>query len=239
VRNGLKTAMLLGGLSAIVLVLGSLFGRGGLVIALERWSLRPATATATPSPGRRSRATSTPRSGEDPEAGRGPTPRCAAPAGATVRPMRLAIRQTARLTRVFLLADQEAARDDAARLGTAHLLLALVRDEHEHGGRLADRVDVGEVRAEVARRPFRRRGTGRRAWTPAAVAAVDVAVRGAEAVVGVRHLLLGVLSDDADDADDAAAVLRALDVDVDDLVTAARADLRADIADIADIAVPH
>jgi heat shock protein HtpX len=34
VRNGLKTAMLLGGLSAIVLVLGSLFGRGGLVIAL-------------------------------------------------------------------------------------------------------------------------------------------------------------------------------------------------------------
>jgi ATP-dependent Clp protease ATP-binding subunit ClpA len=150
--------------------------------------------------------------------------------------MRLAIRQTARLTRVFLLADQEAARDDAARLGTAHLLLALVRDEHEHGGRLADRVDVGEVRAEVARRPFRRRGTGRRAWTPAAVAAVDVAVRGAEAVVGVRHLLLGVLSDDADDA---AAVLRALDVDVDDLVAAARADLGADIADIADIAVPH
>jgi heat shock protein HtpX len=34
VRNGLKTAMLLGGLSAIVLLLGSLFGRGGLVIAL-------------------------------------------------------------------------------------------------------------------------------------------------------------------------------------------------------------
>ncbi|PVZ10138.1 zinc metalloprotease HtpX [Actinomycetospora cinnamomea] len=33
-RNGLKTAMLLGALSAIVLVLGSLFGRGGLLIAL-------------------------------------------------------------------------------------------------------------------------------------------------------------------------------------------------------------
>ncbi|HSK60613.1 MAG TPA: zinc metalloprotease HtpX [Actinomycetospora sp.] len=33
-RNGLKTAMLLGALSAIVLLLGSLFGRGGLVIAL-------------------------------------------------------------------------------------------------------------------------------------------------------------------------------------------------------------
>lgn len=141
--------------------------------------------------------------------------------------MRLATRQTARLTRVFLLADQEAARDDAARLGTAHLLLALVRDEHEHGGRLADRVDVGEVRAEVARRPFRTGGTGRRAWTPAAVAAVDVAVRATDAVVGVRHLLLGVLSDDADDA---AVVLRALDVDVDDLVDAARADLEADIA---------
>jgi heat shock protein HtpX len=32
--NGLKTALLLGGLSALVLLVGSLFGRGGLVIAL-------------------------------------------------------------------------------------------------------------------------------------------------------------------------------------------------------------
>lgn len=32
--NGLKTALLLGGLSAIVIVIGGLFGRGGLVIAL-------------------------------------------------------------------------------------------------------------------------------------------------------------------------------------------------------------
>ncbi|WP_433783830.1 Clp protease N-terminal domain-containing protein [Actinomycetospora sp. CA-101289] len=155
--------------------------------------------------------------------------------------MRLATRQTARLTRVFLIADQEAARDGAARVGTAHLLLALVRDEHEHGGRLADRVDVGEVRAEVARRPVRAGGTGRRAWTPAALVAVDAALRAAsqgadEPVVGVRHLLLGVL---ADAADDAATVLRALDVDVDDLVDAAGADLRADMADMADIAVRH
>jgi heat shock protein HtpX len=34
VRNGLKTAVLLGALSAIVLVIGSLFGRTGLLIAL-------------------------------------------------------------------------------------------------------------------------------------------------------------------------------------------------------------
>jgi heat shock protein HtpX len=34
VRNGLKTALLLGGLSAFILVIGSLFGRGGLLIAL-------------------------------------------------------------------------------------------------------------------------------------------------------------------------------------------------------------
>ncbi|NMO91906.1 zinc metalloprotease HtpX [Actinomycetospora sp. TBRC 11914] len=34
VRNGLKTALLLGGLSAFILVIGSLFGRGGLFIAL-------------------------------------------------------------------------------------------------------------------------------------------------------------------------------------------------------------
>jgi heat shock protein HtpX len=34
VRNGLKTALLLGLLSALVLVIGSLFGRGGLLIAL-------------------------------------------------------------------------------------------------------------------------------------------------------------------------------------------------------------
>ncbi|WP_312030244.1 zinc metalloprotease HtpX [Actinomycetospora sp. TBRC 11914] len=33
-RNGLKTALLLGGLSAFILVIGSLFGRGGLFIAL-------------------------------------------------------------------------------------------------------------------------------------------------------------------------------------------------------------
>jgi heat shock protein HtpX len=32
--NGLKTALLLGGLSALVLLIGSMFGRGGLVIAL-------------------------------------------------------------------------------------------------------------------------------------------------------------------------------------------------------------
>ena len=32
--NGLKTALLLGGLSALVLLIGSLFGRSGLVIAL-------------------------------------------------------------------------------------------------------------------------------------------------------------------------------------------------------------
>ena len=34
VRNGLKTALLLGGLSAFILLIGSLFGRGGLLIAL-------------------------------------------------------------------------------------------------------------------------------------------------------------------------------------------------------------
>jgi heat shock protein HtpX len=34
VRNGLKTALLLGGLSAFILVIGSLFGRTGLLIAL-------------------------------------------------------------------------------------------------------------------------------------------------------------------------------------------------------------
>ncbi|MDG4860540.1 zinc metalloprotease HtpX [Streptomyces sp. T-3] len=33
-NNGLKTALLLGGLSALILVIGSFFGRGGLIVAL-------------------------------------------------------------------------------------------------------------------------------------------------------------------------------------------------------------
>ena len=33
-RNGLKTALLLGALSAFILLIGSLFGRGGLFLAL-------------------------------------------------------------------------------------------------------------------------------------------------------------------------------------------------------------
>ena len=33
-HNGLKTAVLLGGLSALIIVIGSLFGRTGLIIAL-------------------------------------------------------------------------------------------------------------------------------------------------------------------------------------------------------------
>jgi heat shock protein HtpX len=33
-HNGLKTAVLLGGLSALILIIGSFFGRTGLIVAL-------------------------------------------------------------------------------------------------------------------------------------------------------------------------------------------------------------
>ncbi|MDD7965984.1 Clp protease N-terminal domain-containing protein [Actinomycetospora lemnae] len=145
--------------------------------------------------------------------------------------MSLTARQTERVIRVLLLADREAVRAGDSRLGTAHLLLALALDERDHGGRVLAAVDVDAARDEVARR---RTGVGdpraaHRPHTPGAVAALDAAVRVADAaadpVLGVRHLLLGVL---ADDAEDAAAVLRALGVDVERVVTDARRDLLAD-----------
>ena len=37
-HNGLKTAVLLGGLSALILVVGSFFGRTGLIVALGQWA---------------------------------------------------------------------------------------------------------------------------------------------------------------------------------------------------------
>jgi ATP-dependent Clp protease ATP-binding subunit ClpA len=122
--------------------------------------------------------------------------------------MQLTARQTERVARVLLLADEEAARNGDARVGTAHLLLALLRDERDHDEGSLGGVDVDDVRDELARRrtaaavPRDRY----RPWTPGAVAALDTAVRVAgDEPVGVRHLLRGVL---ADHADDAAQVLR-------------------------------
>ncbi|PVZ10143.1 Clp protease N-terminal domain-containing protein [Actinomycetospora cinnamomea] len=127
--------------------------------------------------------------------------------------MQLTARQTERVARVLLLADEEAARNGDARVGTAHLLLALLRDERDHDGGPLDGVDVDDVRAELARRRGTHRTASRyRPWTPGAVAALDTAVRVAgDEPVGVRHLLRGVL---ADRADDAAQVLRRFGVGV-------------------------
>ncbi|MDD7938209.1 Clp protease N-terminal domain-containing protein [Actinomycetospora lutea] len=147
--------------------------------------------------------------------------------------MTIAARQTERVTRVFLLADQEAARGGDARVRTVHLLLALAREERDRGGGLGggllDPLDLDDVRAEAAIR-FRGVGwTGRRPYSPGAVAALDAAVRvadeSADPTLGVRHLLVAVL---ADDAEDAAQVLHACDVDVDRLRAGARRELTAD-----------
>lgn len=140
-------------------------------------------------------------------------------------------RQTERVIRVFLLADREAVRAGDARLGTAHLLVALVRDERDHAGRVLAAVDLDRARDETA---LRRTGVGdpraaHRPYTPGALAALDAAVRvadeAADPALGVRHLLLGVL---ADGAEDAAQILRALGVDVDRVVADAGRDLAAD-----------
>lgn len=145
--------------------------------------------------------------------------------------MSLTSRQTERVLRVFLLADREAARAGDARLGTAHLLLALALDERDHGGGVLADVDIDRAREETVRH---RTGPGdpraaHRPYTPGAVAALDAAVRvaddAADPVLGVRHLLLGVL---ADGAEDAAQVLRVLDIDADRVVAGARRDLAAD-----------
>ncbi|GAA4900567.1 ClpA/ClpB-like protein [Actinomycetospora succinea] len=144
--------------------------------------------------------------------------------------MTIAARQTERVTRVFLLADQEAARGADARVRTVHLLVGLAREERDRGGGVLDALDLDGVRAEAAIR-YRRgdRRHGRRPYTPGAVAALDAAVRvadeSADPTLGVRHLLVAVL---ADDAEDASQVLHALDVDVDRLRAEARRELAAD-----------
>jgi ATP-dependent Clp protease ATP-binding subunit ClpA len=148
--------------------------------------------------------------------------------------MSLTSRQTERVLRVLLLADREALRAGDARLGTAHLLLALLLDERDHadqGRRVLAAVDLDRARDEAARRRTRRGDphAAHRPYTPGTVAAIDAAVRvadeAADPTLGVRHLLLGVL---ADGAEDAAAVLHALGVDVARVAAAARRDLAAD-----------
>jgi ATP-dependent Clp protease ATP-binding subunit ClpA len=140
--------------------------------------------------------------------------------------MDLSSRQTARATRVFVRAEQEAARSGDTRLGTAHLLLALARDERDHGGGLLDGLDLDRARAWLAACGVGYRDPGHRPWRPGAVFALATALRladeAAEPTVDVRHLLLGVL---ADDAEDAPRLLRALGLDVEPLVAGARSDL--------------
>lgn len=141
--------------------------------------------------------------------------------------MTIAARQTERVTRVFLLADQEAARGGDARVRTVHLLLGLAREERDRGGGLLDALDLDDVRAEVSIRFGARGGSGRRPYTPGTVAALDDAIRiaddSADPILGVRHLLVAAL---ADDAEDASQVLHALGVDVAGL----RADARRELA---------
>lgn len=143
--------------------------------------------------------------------------------------MTIAARRTERVTRVFLLADQEAARGGDARVRTVHLLLGLAREERDRGGGvgLLDALDLDDVRAEAAIRFRGGARTGRRPHIPGVVAVIDAAVRLADDTPGVRHLLVAVL---ADDAEDAAQVLHALDVDVDRLRADARRELAADSA---------
>jgi hypothetical protein len=143
--------------------------------------------------------------------------------------MDLSSRQTARATRVFVRAEQEAARSGDTRLGTAHLLLALARDERDHGGGLLDGLDLDRARARLAASGVGYRDPGHRPWRPGAVFALATALRladeadhAAEPTVDVRHLLLGVL---ADDAEDGPRLLRALGLDVEPLVAGARSDL--------------
>ena len=140
--------------------------------------------------------------------------------------MNLSSRQTVRATRVFVRAEQEAARCGDTRLGTAHLLLALVRDERDHGGGPLDALDLDRARTYLAASGVGYRDPGHRPWRPGAVLALATALRladeAAEPTVDVRHLLLGVL---ADDAEDAPRLLRALGLDVEPLVAGARNDL--------------
>ena len=163
----------------------------------------------------------------DPEVDRGPTPRARRRAGATVRSMGLSSRQTGGLTRVFVLAEQEAARNGDTRLGTAHLLLALARDERDHGGGLLDGLDLDRARAWLAATGVGYRDPGHRPWRPGAVFALATALRladeAAEPTVGVRHLLLGVLADDGRGRRRGSCARSGLDVGP--LVAGARSDL--------------
>lgn len=129
--------------------------------------------------------------------------------------MTITARRTERVTRVFLLADQEAARAGDARVRTVHLLLGLAREDRDG---VLGALDLDDVRAEATIRFRRRERVERRPSTPGVVAALDTAIRLAEdagdPTVGARHLLVAVL---ADDAEDAAQVLHDLGADVDGL----------------------
>ena len=162
----------------------------------------------------------------NPDIDRGPTPRCTADAGATVGPWTSAParpcgppasssapnrRRPAAATPVS--APRTSCSPSSATSATT-------------AAGLLDGLDLDRARAWLAASGVGYRDPGHRPWRPGAVFALATALRladeAAEPTVDVRHLLLGVL---ADGAEDAPRLLRALGLDVEPLVAAARSDL--------------
>ncbi|TVT21880.1 hypothetical protein FNH06_15075 [Amycolatopsis acidiphila] len=145
-------------------------------------------------------------------------------------------RSTDRLRRVFALAEREAVTMGHEKLGTEHLLLGLVREEHDSEGTAGllagEGVDADLVRREIAGDAEQPVADARRdspAFTAAAKAAVDQAAAVSDELVdhtvGVRHLLLGVL--DTGECQ-AVRILHGLGADVDGLRARAYAGIAED-----------
>ena len=113
-------------------------------------------------------------------------------------------RFTERARQVVVLAQDEARALKHDYIGTEHLLLGLLREEHGAGGRVLEAlgVKVEEVRSQVVRIVGEGDDvpTGQIPFTPQAKKVLELSLREALSLgsnsIGTEHVLLGMIRDD-------------------------------------------